>query len=119
MAYADDLIVFAREMAELYPSDAHQPSLRRAVSTAYYALFHLLISDAVAQCPDPQFRAALARVFEHGLMKSAFDTRSRKSIASSILNRCRSLNARVNFICIMSPRRFPRLSIIDWTRTTT
>lgn len=75
MAYPEDLLVFARQMAELYPTDAHQPSLRRAVSTAYYALFHLLISDAVAPCADPQFRAALARVFEHGLMKSASDTK--------------------------------------------
>src|SRR6266481_574566 len=32
-----------------------QPSLRRALSTAYYALFHLLISEAVANCSDPQF----------------------------------------------------------------
>jgi len=62
-------------MADLYPADAHQPSLRRAVSTAYYALFHLLISDAVAHCSDTQFRAALARIFEHGGMKSASDSK--------------------------------------------
>lgn len=60
-----------RRFANLRPNDAHQPSLRRALSTAYYALFHLLISDAVANCTDPQFRATLARVFDHGPMKSA------------------------------------------------
>ncbi len=62
-------------MAELYPANAHQPSLRRAVSTAYYALFHLLISDAVAYCGDPQLANALARIFEHGAMKSASDSK--------------------------------------------
>jgi hypothetical protein len=75
MAYPDDLIEFARQMAELHPVDAHQPSLRRAVSTAYYALFHLLIADAVAYCGDPQLKAVLARMFDHGSMKSASDTK--------------------------------------------
>jgi hypothetical protein len=73
MAYPDDLLQFAQEMANLHPGEAHQPSLRRAVSTGYYALFHLLISDAVANCTDPQFRATLARMFDHGPMKQASD----------------------------------------------
>jgi len=60
-------------MANLHPDESHQPSLRRAVSTGYYALFHLLIADAVADCTDPQFRATLARVFDHGPMKQASD----------------------------------------------
>jgi hypothetical protein len=47
--------------------------LRRALSTGYYALFHLLISDAIANCADPQLRATLARVFDHGPMKQASD----------------------------------------------
>lgn len=71
MAYADDLLQFARDIANLHPDEAHQRSLRRSVSTGYYALFHLLISDAVANCADPQFRATLARVFDHGPMKQA------------------------------------------------
>lgn len=75
MAYPDDLISFARQIAELYPSGAHQPSLRRALSSGYYALFHLLISDAVAHCSDPQFRSVLARVFDHGSMKAASDSK--------------------------------------------
>lgn len=55
MAYPDDLLQFAQEIANLHPDEAHQPSLRRALSTGYYALFHLLISDAVATCTDPRF----------------------------------------------------------------
>jgi len=48
MAYPDDLLQLAQEIANLHSDVAHQPSLRRAVSTGYYALFHLLISDAIA-----------------------------------------------------------------------
>jgi hypothetical protein len=70
MAYPEDLLVYARQMAEQYPTEAHQPSLRRSLSSAYYALFHLLISDAVANCSDPRFRATLARMFDHGPMKN-------------------------------------------------
>jgi uncharacterized protein (UPF0332 family) len=75
MAYADDLLQLSLEIANLHGSDAHQPSLRRALSTAYYALFHLLISDAISDCNDPQLRAALARLFEHGRMWQASDNK--------------------------------------------
>src|SRR5580704_2055978 len=73
MAYPDELLQFAQELANFHPDQAHQPSLRRAISTGYYSLFHLLISDAVANCADPNFRAALARLFNHGPMKQASD----------------------------------------------
>ena len=75
-AYADDLLELAQAIASLHPEDANQGSLRRALSTAYYALFHLLITDAISNCTDPQFRAALARVFDHGSMKQASDKKS-------------------------------------------
>lgn|SRR5215469_12986023 len=74
MAYADDLLRYARQMAEQYPNEAHQPSLRRALSSAYYALFHLLICDAVATCTDPRFRASLTRMLDHGPMKNVCET---------------------------------------------
>lgn len=70
MAYADDLLQYSRQMARQYPEEAHQPSLRRSLSSAYYALFHLLISDAVANCTDTRFRATLTRMFDHGPMKN-------------------------------------------------
>lgn len=75
MAYAEDLIAFARQMAELHPNEANQPSLRRSISTAYYALFHLLISDAVVYCADPQLAAILARLFDHSSMKKASESK--------------------------------------------
>jgi hypothetical protein len=75
VAYPHDLLTLARQLAELHPTAADQPSLRRAISTAYYALFHLLISDAVSYCSDPQFAASLSRIFEHGGMKTASDAK--------------------------------------------
>ena len=56
----------------LLHKDGDQPkqaSLRRAVSTAYYALFHLLIDEAVSNWAIPHQRSTLARTFEHGKMK--------------------------------------------------
>jgi uncharacterized protein (UPF0332 family) len=76
MAYAEDLLQLAVEIAKLRQNDAHQPCLRRALSTAYYALFHLLISDAVASCGDPQLHAALSRIFDHGSMRQASDKKA-------------------------------------------
>ena len=71
MAYAEDLLQVAEEILNLHPEKDHQASLRRAVSTAYYALFHLLITDAVSVCSDARMQAALRRIFDHGQMKSA------------------------------------------------
>jgi hypothetical protein len=73
MAYANELLELAQELANLHPDYPHQPSLRRAVSTAYYALFHLLISEATANWQRPELRAILGRVFDHGPMKQAAD----------------------------------------------
>ena len=47
----------------------NQANLRRAVSTAYYGLFHLLIRSAVMKWSDPLHQARIARMFEHERMK--------------------------------------------------
>jgi hypothetical protein len=47
MAFADDLLSDANHLAARGGKNPKQSSLRRAVSTAYYALFHLLIADFV------------------------------------------------------------------------
>ena len=49
MAYADDLLDLAVRLANLEPANPRQACLRRAASTAYYALFHLLISEAMLE----------------------------------------------------------------------
>ena len=43
MAFADDLLKQAFLLLNKEPRTPTQASLRRSVSTAYYALFHLLI----------------------------------------------------------------------------
>lgn len=71
MAYADDLLELAQHLANLEPTSPRQACLRRAVSTAYYALFHLLISEATLNWGRSELRSELGRVFEHGKMKHA------------------------------------------------
>lgn len=45
MSFALDLPDVARSLARLDEEPPRQATLRRAVSTAYYALFHLLIGN--------------------------------------------------------------------------
>ena len=57
-----------------YSKAEHSPKqadLRRSVSTAYYALFHLLINETVAHWDIASSRDKLARMFDHRVMKKA------------------------------------------------
>lgn len=71
MAYHDDLLRQALQLVHQEPKKPKQASLRRAVSTAYYVLFHLLIAEAVANWKQVELRAALSRAFDHRTMKAA------------------------------------------------
>jgi hypothetical protein len=73
MAFADDLLEQAHHLAHREVNDPKQASLRRAVSTAYYGLFHLLIDDAVGQWSIERQRGMLGRTFQHGKMKDVCD----------------------------------------------
>jgi hypothetical protein len=68
MAFADDLLEQAYHLADR-EDPASQASLRRAGSTAYYALFHLLIDEAVSKWVVERQRSAMGRTFEHSAMK--------------------------------------------------
>src|SRR5437660_11994768 len=63
MAYHDDLLE--------QPTQPRQASLRRAISSTYYALFHLLIAEAVSKWKITAQRPQLSRIFEHGRMNAA------------------------------------------------
>ena len=53
---------------------AAEADLRRGISTAYYALFHLLIKEAMTNfVSDPVFRTKVSRAFQHGPMRSVCD----------------------------------------------
>jgi uncharacterized protein (UPF0332 family) len=71
MAFADDLLKDAHHLAARGGNNPKQSSLRRAVSTAYYALFHLLIADFTANWLVASERARLGRMFEHRKMSGA------------------------------------------------
>jgi hypothetical protein len=82
MAFAQDLLDQAYHLANLERGDPKQASLRRAVSTAYYALFHLLIDEAVGNWGVPRHRSILARTFDHGKMKGISEDRIRSFYSS-------------------------------------
>ena len=71
MAFADDLLRDAHHLVGRGGRNPKQSSLRRGVSTAYYALFHLLISDFVLNWKTKDQRARLGRMFDHRKMVSA------------------------------------------------
>lgn len=72
----DDLLEQARALLESDRTRPKQASLRRAVSTAYYAVFHLLIHEATSRMGlrgsrREAHRRAMGRTFDHGAMKRA------------------------------------------------
>ena len=72
MSLHTDLLDQAAKLARLDPRRPRQASLRRAVSTACYALFHLLTHEATATLVAvPELRGRFSRAFDHGDMKSA------------------------------------------------
>jgi hypothetical protein len=75
MAFPDELVQLAQELANIHPENPGQAALRRAVSTAYYALFHLLISEATLNWNRRELRSVIGRVFEHGKMKAASENK--------------------------------------------
>ncbi|SPF51778.1 conserved hypothetical protein [Candidatus Sulfopaludibacter sp. SbA4] len=71
MAFHDDLLEQARHLANRERKQPRQASLRRAISSGYYALFHLLIAEAVSKWEIAAQRPQLARIFEHARMNAA------------------------------------------------
>ena len=70
MRLAEDLLDQAWRLVFWDKKRPKQASLRRAISTAYYALFHLLIADAVSRLiPEAALRDRVSRSFQHGEMK--------------------------------------------------
>ena len=71
MAYHDDLLKQAIDLIHKDASNPTQADLRRAVSTAYYAIFHLLISETTLNWSRDSSRDLLGRMFEHNVMRRA------------------------------------------------
>lgn len=71
-----DLLEQAIRLAKLDARRPKQANLRRAISSAYYALFHMLVDEACraqigAHHNQARFRQVLGRAFTHGTMKDA------------------------------------------------
>ena len=71
MLLAEELLAHARFLSKLDPRATSQANIRRAISAAYYAVFHLL-SGAVAEQVSPGFppglRERTQRVLGHSQM---------------------------------------------------
>ncbi len=73
MSFAQDLLEQAEHLIDWSGASPKQASLRRAVSTAYYALFHLLIDEAVNNWGVARHRGRHARTLDNGAMKRVCD----------------------------------------------
>ena len=75
VSYPDDLIGQARHLLGRGRRRPKQVDLRRAVSAAYYAVFHALTLAGAKRMSGPRASAAavnaIARTFEHGTMSKA------------------------------------------------
>jgi hypothetical protein len=74
MGYPQDLLEAAHSFLLVEPPT--QATLRRTVSTAYYALFHLLIEDACRLWREPDHRGRLSRQCDHKRMREASASRA-------------------------------------------
>jgi hypothetical protein len=73
MALHHDLLEQSKHLARREPKRPRQASLRRSVSAAYYALFHLLAAEAAARLTPQQpvrLRLQMRRAFTHQDMKA-------------------------------------------------
>lgn len=75
MTLSSDLLAQAQNLANREAGRPKQASLRRAVSTAYYSLFHLLVEDAARAMfggrDATDLRNTVQRAFQHATMKKA------------------------------------------------
>jgi uncharacterized protein (UPF0332 family) len=78
---ADDLLEDAHFLANKGVTDQRQTLMRRSISTAYYAAFHLFIEDFVEHWEFPDQRARLGRMFGHGKMCTRSTPKDQKNPA--------------------------------------
>ena len=65
-----DLLKHAKQLTQLEPRRPKQVNLRRAISSAYYALFHLLTSEASAlYAAESGLAARITRTLNYGEMR--------------------------------------------------
>lgn len=83
MTLARDLLEQARHLALKEPRRPKQASLRRAISSAYYAIFHLLTSESAARLTPKQpadLKCRVQRAFGHRDMKKVCEAFSKPTL---------------------------------------
>lgn len=78
MAFPNDLLEQALHLANREPKRPKQASLRRAVSTAYYALFHLLTMETAKNSKRKDERPTVARMLDHTPMKKVCEAKEKE-----------------------------------------
>jgi hypothetical protein len=75
MALHDELLTLAKELVDRNPGAAIAGDLRRGISSAYYAVFHLLIHEATSRLITvPSLRGRVGRAFDHHVMRRVCET---------------------------------------------
>lgn len=85
----DDLLEQARQLATWDAGRPRQANLRRAVSSAYYAVFHFLIDQSCrnvmgALHAQREYRQVLGRAFSHSSMKNACESFAGGTLKASV-----------------------------------
>src|ERR1700722_19345356 len=75
MSFPIDLLEQARHLANREPKRPKQASLRRAVSTAYYAIFHLLSIETAKNWKRAAESSTVARMLDHAPMAKVCTTK--------------------------------------------
>jgi uncharacterized protein (UPF0332 family) len=81
LVLSNELLEQALHLVRRERTRPKQASLRRAVSAAYYALFHLLIAEAILNWKHVTHRPAIARHFQHAQMRTASEAKKRRLTA--------------------------------------
>ncbi len=86
MSLPDDLLIQARMLATIDRRRPKQVNLRRAISNAYYALFHLLTTDAARLFvrDDPAAASRIARTLSHADVRNVSLEFSRGQLPKSM-----------------------------------
>lgn len=90
MSLHSELLAQAQYLVRREPRRPRQASLRRSVSSAYYALFHLLIDEGsrrlVSGTQRSDLRQTLARAFTHQEMKIVAERFSKGTVPPRLAN---------------------------------
>jgi len=84
MSLHHDLLAQARHLANREPKRPKQASLRRSVSTSYYALFHLLTDSAVRRLVQGRERVPLQNCLRRGFSNSTMKRVARQFASGSL-----------------------------------